>query len=166
MAKKHGQWTLEQWNVWFSACVVPTVKHWGGGVMVWGCFARDSVCDFFRIQGTLNQHGYHSVLQRYAIPSGLRLVGLSFVFQQDNDPTHPPGCVRAIWPRRVMDRCIRWPRLSNHLTSTQLRWFEMSWTAGWRKSSQLDVLYYSAIRFTTNAPHRTHHCTLYSSVNW
>ena len=36
----------------------------------------------------------------------------------------PPGCVRAIWPRRrVMECCIRWPGLSNHLTSTQLRWF-------------------------------------------
>ena len=29
-----------------------------------------------------------------------------------------------------------------------------------------DVLYHSAIRFATNAPYRTHHCTLYSSVNW
>ena len=45
-----------------SACVVPTMKH-GGGVMVWGCFAGDTVCDLFRIQGTLNQHGYHSILQ-------------------------------------------------------------------------------------------------------
>ena len=71
-----------------SACVFPTVKQGGGGVMVWGCFAGDTVCDLFRIQGTLNQHGYHSILQRYAIPSGLGLVGLSFVFQQDNDPTH------------------------------------------------------------------------------
>ena len=31
---------------------------------------------------------------------------------------------------------------------------------------RLDVLYHSAIRFATNAPYRTHHCTLYSSVNW
>ena len=30
---------------------------------------------------------------------------------------------------------------------------------------QLDGLYHSAIRFSTNAPYRTHHCTLYSSVN-
>ena len=30
----------------------------------------------------------------------------------------------------------------------------------------LDVLYHSAIRFSTNAPYRTHHCTLFSSVNW
>jgi hypothetical protein len=72
-----------------SACVVPTVKHvGGGGVMVWECFAGDTVSDLFRIQGTLNQHGYHGILQQYSITSGLRLVGLSFVFQQDNDPTH------------------------------------------------------------------------------
>ena len=44
--------------------------------------------DLFRIHGTLNQHGYDSILQRYAIPSGLRLVGLSFVFQPNNDPKH------------------------------------------------------------------------------
>ena len=36
-----------------SACVVPTVKHGGGGVMVSGCFAGYTVCDIFRIQGTL-----------------------------------------------------------------------------------------------------------------
>ena len=57
-----------------SACVVPTVKHGCGGVMVWRCFAGDTVSDLFRIQGTLNQHGYHSILQRNAIRSGLRLV--------------------------------------------------------------------------------------------
>ncbi|CDQ89727.1 unnamed protein product [Oncorhynchus mykiss] len=49
-----------------------------------GCFASDTICALFRIEGTLNQHGYHSILQQYAIPFGL-LLGLSFVFQQDND---------------------------------------------------------------------------------
>jgi hypothetical protein len=75
--------------IWMiSTCVAPTVKHVRGGVMVWGCFAAETVSDLFRIQGTFNQHGQHSILQLYAIPSGLRLVGLSFVFEQDNDPTH------------------------------------------------------------------------------
>jgi hypothetical protein len=60
-----------------SARVVPTVKHGGGGMMVWGCFVGDTVWDLFSIQVTLNQHDYHSILQRYAIPSGLQLVGLS-----------------------------------------------------------------------------------------
>ena len=54
-----------------STCMVPTVKHGGGGVMVWGCFAGDTVWDLFKIEGTLNQHGYHSILQRHAIPSNL-----------------------------------------------------------------------------------------------
>ena len=71
-AKKHEQWTLDWWKSvqwsdeskcdifgpnrsvfvrrrvgeWMiSACVVPTVKHGGGGVIVWGCFAGDTVSD-------------------------------------------------------------------------------------------------------------------------
>ena len=71
-----------------SACVVPTMKHGGGGVMVWVCFTGDTVSDLLRIQGTLNQHGYHSILQRYAIPSALRLVEPLFLFSLDNDPKH------------------------------------------------------------------------------
>ena len=39
-----------------------------------------------------------------------------------------------LWPRR--ECFIRWPGLHNHPTSTQLRWFGMTWTTEWRKSSQ------------------------------
>ena len=39
-----------------SACVVPTVKYGGEGVMVWGCFAGDTVSDLFRILAWLTQH--------------------------------------------------------------------------------------------------------------
>ena len=105
-AKKHEQWTLDWrkfvlWSgvhildFWFDVGewmiftrVFSTVKHGEGGVMVWGCFVGDTVGDLFRIQGTFNQHGHPSILQRYALPSGLCLVGLPFVFQQENDPTH------------------------------------------------------------------------------
>ena len=38
-------------------------------------------------------------------------------------------------------------------------------SAGKGALERLDVLYHSAIRFATNAPYRTHHCTLHS-VNW
>jgi hypothetical protein len=31
--------------VWVNGwCVCSTVKHGGGGAMVWGCFASDTVC--------------------------------------------------------------------------------------------------------------------------
>ena len=39
-------------------------------------------------------------------------------------------------------------------------------SAGKGGLERLDVLYHLTIRFATNAPYRTHHCTLYSSVNW
>jgi hypothetical protein len=54
-----------------------TYRHGAGCRQeVWGCFAGDPVSDLFRIQGTFNQHGYHSILQRYTIPSGLHLMNL------------------------------------------------------------------------------------------
>ena len=89
-AKKQKLWTLDRWKsvLWsdeskflifgsnrcvfvrckvgeqmISTCVVPSVKQGGGGVRVWRCFAGATVSDLFIIQGTLNQHGYHSILQ-------------------------------------------------------------------------------------------------------
>ena len=105
-----------------STCVVPTVKHGWDGVV---CFDGDTLCDLFSIQGTLNQHGYNSILKRYALLPVYALLTMT--------QSTPPGCVRAIWPRRrVMECCIRWPGHHNHLTSTQLRWFGISCTAEWR----------------------------------
>ncbi|KAL6468385.1 hypothetical protein MHYP_G00240620 [Metynnis hypsauchen] len=67
-------------------CVTSTVKHGGRSVMVWGCSAGSRVGDLYGVRGTLNQNGYHSVLQSHAVPSGMRLVGQGFILQQDNDP--------------------------------------------------------------------------------
>ena len=39
-------------------------------------------------------------------------------------------------------------------------------SAGKGPLERLDVLYHSDIRFSTNAPYRTYHYTLYYSVNW
>uniref|UniRef100_A0AAZ3RVQ2 Uncharacterized protein n=1 Tax=Oncorhynchus tshawytscha TaxID=74940 RepID=A0AAZ3RVQ2_ONCTS len=104
-----------------SACVVPTVKH-GGGVLVWGCFAGDTICDLFRIQGTLNEHGYHSILQRYAIQPGLRLVGLSFVFQQDNDRKHTSRLCKGYLTKESdgLLHQMTWPRKPPDLNPIQM----------------------------------------------
>uniref|UniRef100_A0A3B4CHW9 Transposase Tc1-like domain-containing protein n=1 Tax=Pygocentrus nattereri TaxID=42514 RepID=A0A3B4CHW9_PYGNA len=133
-AKEHKEWTLDQWKsvLWSdeskfeifgsnhhvfvrrrkgervdSTCLVPTVKHGGGGVMVWGCFAGDTVGDLFKIEGILNQHGYHSILQRHAIPSGWRLVGPSFIFQQDNDPKHTSRLCKGYLTKKESDGVLR-----------------------------------------------------------
>ena len=102
-----------------SACVVPTVKHGGGGVMVWGWFSGETVCDWFRIQGTFNQHGYHSILQRYAVPSDLHLVGLSFVSQQDKD-THLYLTKKEWWSAASDD-------LTSTITQPDPKWDGLGW---------------------------------------
>ena len=68
--------------------LTPPVKHGGGNVMVWGCFGAGQVGDLYKVKGTLNQEGYHSILQRHAIPFGERLIGSNFILQQDDDPKH------------------------------------------------------------------------------
>ena len=125
--------------------------------VVWWCFAGDT--DLFRIQGTLNQHGYHSILQRYVILSGLRLVGLSFVFQQDNDPNHTSKLCKAYltkesdgvpfqmtWPPPNWDglgwvgprkgkaaiKCSAYVRTPSRLLKKHSRW------AGWENAKSVE----------------------------
>ena len=64
-----------------SQCIVPTVKHGSGSVMLWGCFAGENVGDLFEVKGIMKKEEYHKILQKHAIHSGKRLVGRGFVFQ-------------------------------------------------------------------------------------
>jgi hypothetical protein len=86
---------------------------------VWGYFAGETVRDLFRIQGTLNQHGYHSILQRYTIPSGLRLVGQSFVFKQGNDPTHLQAVCKGYLTNKESDGVLVWAELDRRVKEKQ-----------------------------------------------
>ena len=110
-----------------SACVVPTEKH--GGVMVRGCFAGDTVCDIFRIKGTLNQHHYHRIMQRNTIPSGLHLVGISFVFQQENYPKQAASRLcKSYLTKKESDGVLHqmtWPPQSPHLNPIEMVWDEL-----------------------------------------
>ena len=47
---------MDDLHMWFP--------QWSMEEEVWWCFAGNTVSDSFRIQGTANQHGYHSILQR------------------------------------------------------------------------------------------------------
>ena len=56
-------------------CILPTVKHGGGSVMVWGCFSYADVGKPVKIEGIMIKEQYHNILQRHALPSGTEFIG-------------------------------------------------------------------------------------------
>lgn len=69
-------------------CIIPTVKHGGGSVMVWGAMCSSGVLPLVKIHGIMLKEHYHTILSRKALPGGKQLLGPGLCFQQDNDPKH------------------------------------------------------------------------------
>ena len=67
--------------------VLPTVKHGGGSVMVWGCMSAAGTRELQFIEGTMNGNIYCDILKQSMIPS-LQKLGRRAVFQHDNDPQY------------------------------------------------------------------------------
>ncbi len=65
-------------------CVLPTVKHGGGNVMVWGCMSAAGTGELVPIEGTMNANMYYGILKQSMIPSLLRL-GCRAILQHDNN---------------------------------------------------------------------------------
>ncbi len=102
--------------------VLPTVKHGGGSVMVWGCMSAAGTEDLQLIEGTMNANMYCDILKQSMIPS-LQRLGRRALFQQDNDPKHTSKTTTALLKKlRVKLICgassnSRW-RSARSLTST------------------------------------------------
>ncbi len=75
-------------------CVLPTVKHGGGNVMVWGCMSAAGTGELQFIEGTMNGNMYCDILKQSMIPS-LRRLGRRAVFQH-NDPKHTSKMTTAL----------------------------------------------------------------------
>ena len=68
---------------------IPTVKHGGGSIMLWGCFSSAGTGKLVRIEGTMDGAKYRGILDENLLESAMNLkLGRRFTFQQDNDPKH------------------------------------------------------------------------------
>ena len=79
-------------------CVMPTVKHGGGNVMVWGCMSASGVGELHFIEENMNSNMYCEILQQSMIPS-LQKLGRRAVFQHDNDSKHTSTTTIALLKR-------------------------------------------------------------------
>ena len=64
-------------------CVVPTVKHGAGSVMVRGCFGGNNIDDIVKIDRIMTKEVYLGILKNHAILSRSWIIREPFIFQED-----------------------------------------------------------------------------------
>ena len=109
-------------------CLVPTIKHGGGSVMVWGCFSSAGVGELVKIEGIMKKEQYKTILENNPIRSGLRTIGLGFAFMQVNDPKHTSKLCKNYIKEQEDNgvlKNISWLTQSPDLNPIELLWEEL-----------------------------------------
>ncbi len=96
---------------------VPTVKHGGGSIMLWGCFSAAGTGRLVAIEGKMNAAKYRDILDENLLQSSQDLrLGQRFTFQQDNDPKHTAKITKE-WLHNNSVTVLEWPSHSRTFKS-------------------------------------------------
>ncbi|CDQ73359.1 unnamed protein product [Oncorhynchus mykiss] len=88
---------------------IPTEKHGGGSIMLWGCFAAEGTDALHKIDAIMGEEKYVNILKRHLKTSVRKLkLGRKCVFQMDNDPKHTSKVV-AKWLKDNKVKVLEWP---------------------------------------------------------
>uniref|UniRef100_A0AAZ3NRZ0 Transposase n=1 Tax=Oncorhynchus tshawytscha TaxID=74940 RepID=A0AAZ3NRZ0_ONCTS len=95
-------------HVWRKPGTIPTVKHGGGSIMLWGCFSAAGTGRLVRIEAKMNRAKYKEILAENLLQSAQDLrLGLRSTFQQDSDPKHTVT-IKQGWLRDKSLNVLEW----------------------------------------------------------
>ncbi|CAJ0915364.1 unnamed protein product, partial [Ranitomeya imitator] len=94
---------------------IPTVKHGGGNIMLWGCFSAKGPGRLIRVHERMNGAMYREILNANLLPSARTLkIKRGWFFQHDNDPKHTARATKE-WLRKKHFKVLEWPSQSPDL---------------------------------------------------
>jgi len=114
-------------------CLVPTFKHGGGGIMVWGCFVNNLLGPLVVIEGNINAKSYIDLLNQHLLPflSNLERPN-EYTFQDDNATVHRARVVTK-WKEENLLSSLSWPAQSPDLNPIEHAWDKLERAVRTRK---------------------------------
>ncbi|CAB1439250.1 unnamed protein product [Pleuronectes platessa] len=120
---------------------IPTVKHGGGSIMLWGCFSSAGTGKLVRIEGKMDGAKYREILEENLMQSAKDLrLGRRFIFQQDNDPKHTARATKE-WFGLKNVNVLKWPSQSPDLNPIENLWQDLKIAVHRRSPSNLTELH-------------------------
>uniref|UniRef100_A0AAZ3QTG4 Transposase n=1 Tax=Oncorhynchus tshawytscha TaxID=74940 RepID=A0AAZ3QTG4_ONCTS len=96
-------------HVWRKTCTITTIRHGGGGIMLWGCFSAAGTGRLVKIEAKMNNAKYREILDESLFQSAQDLrQGQRFTFQQNNEPMHTDKTMQE-WLRDKSMYIREWP---------------------------------------------------------